>query len=58
MQLCCLLVFLCRPLNGKEKIQSLCVLCDSSVAGGEIKDHLPISLPDGLRNQAIHGANS
>jgi len=30
-------LFHCRPLNGNEKIIILCVLCDSSEAGGEYK---------------------
>jgi len=29
-------LFLCRPLNGKEKTGLLCALCVSSEAGGEI----------------------
>jgi len=33
----CLVLFHCRPLNGNEKIIILCVLCDSSEAGGEYK---------------------
>jgi hypothetical protein len=30
-------LFHCRPLNGNGKMIILCVLCDSSEAGGEYK---------------------
>jgi len=33
----CLVLFDCRPLNGNGKTIILCVLCDSSEAGGEYK---------------------
>jgi hypothetical protein len=33
----CLVLFHCRPLNGNGKTIILCVLCDSSEAGGEYK---------------------